>query len=135
MKNLIALLTLCLAFGLLAAGCGDDDEGDGGAGAGATSEEAPETSAGGGGGTSATVSMKDIEFDPKTATVAKGGTVTWTNDDSVGHDVTADDGSFKSGRPGGLAQGDTYKFTFKKAGSFKYVCTVHPGMDGTVTVE
>ena len=135
MKKLIALLTVCLALGLLAAGCGDDDEGDGGGGAGATSEEAPETSAGGGGGTSAAVSLKDIQFNTKTVTVAKGGTVTWTNDDSVGHDVTADDGSFKSGDAGGLSKGTTFKFTFKQAGSFKYVCTVHPGMEGTVTVK
>ena len=63
-----------------------------------------------------------------------GDTVTWTNEESVDHDVTADDGSFKSGRPGGMKQGDTYEHTFKKAGSFAYKCTVHPNMTGTVEV-
>ncbi len=72
-------------------------------------------------------------FLPTSITVTVGDTVTWTNNDSVGHDVTAD--SFSSGEPGGMAPGDTFEHTFEEAGSFDYVCTVHPGMEGTVTVE
>ncbi len=62
--------------------------------------------------------MKGIAFDPEKVTVKKGGTVTWTNDESVPHDVTKEDGpgpDFSSGN-GNLQQGDTYKQTFKEAG-------------------
>ena len=82
--------------------------------------------------------MKNIQFSPKTVTISKGGSVKWTNDDSVGHDVTQKGGpgpSFRSGSAGGLSQGASFKHTFTTAGTFKYVCTVHPGMEGTVVVK
>jgi plastocyanin len=137
MKRWLALLLACLALGLVVAGCGgdDDDDGGGGGNAGASEQSADEggSGGGGGGGGSAEVSMEGIKFNPGKITVAKGDTVTWTNNDSVGHDVTGDD--FKSGDAGGMQNGDTFEFTFDKAGTFDYVCTVHPGMQGTVTVE
>ena len=49
------------------------------------------------------------------------------------HDVTAD--SFSSGDPGAMGGGATFEHTFEEAGTFDYVCTVHPGMEGTVVVE
>jgi len=127
MKRAIALLVACLALGIVAAGCGgDDDSGDSGS---ADTKEQPAPAAEGG---SAEVSMKDIKFNPSEVKVKVGDTVTWTNDDGVGHDVTGD--SFKSGEPGALQSGDTFEHTFDKAGTFDYVCTVHPGMKGTVEV-
>ena len=127
MTRVIALLAACLALGFVVAGCGgDDDNGDSG---GSDTKEQPAPAAKGG---STEVSMKDIKFNPSEVTVKVGDTVTWTNDDSVGHDVTAD--SFKSGDAGGLQNGATFKHTFDKAGAFDYVCTVHPGMEGTVKV-
>ena len=66
-------------------------------------------------------------------TIDQGDTVTWTNKDSVGHDVTGD--TFKSGDPGGMQNGDTFTQTFDKKGKFDYVCTVHSGMTGSVTVN
>ena len=148
-KTLLATLCACLALGLVAAGCGgDDDEDSGNSGATptATAEKPADTTGGGGedksGGaeakSGAKVSMKDISFQPSNVTVAKGGSVTWTNDDSVGHDVTKESGpgpEFKSGDPGGLGGGDTFTQKFDTPGSIKYVCTVHPGMEGTVTVK
>ena len=77
--------------------------------------------------------MEGIAFQPAEVTVSTGDTVTWTNNDSVGHDVTAD--SFSSGDPGAIEGGDTFEHTFDEAGTFDYVCTVHPGMEGTVVVE
>ena len=131
-KRVLVLLLGCLALALVAAGCGgdDDDNGGGGGGGGGNNggAEAPAATSGG-----AQVSMKDIKFNPGTVNVKVGDTVTWTNDDSVGHDVTGD--GFKSGDPGGLSQGDTFKHTFDKAGTFKYSCTVHPGMTGEVDVK
>jgi plastocyanin len=130
-KRWLALLLGCLALALVAAGCGgdDDDNGGGGGGGGASSEQEAPAATGGG----AQVSMKDIKFDPSTVNIKVRGTVTWTNDDSVDHDVTGD--GFKSGEAGGLASGDTFKHTFDKAGTFKYECTVHPGMTGEVDVK
>ena len=144
MTRWLALLLACMALALVAAGCGDDDDDDGGGGGAATTEQPADTGGdddgggggddddgGGGGGTE--VSMADITFEPAEVTVGVGDTVTWTNDDSVDHDVTAD--SFSSGDPGGIAPGDTFDHAFEEAGTFDYVCTVHPGMEGSVTVE
>ena len=130
MRTWLTALVACLALGILVAGCGGGDDNDNG-GSSNTQQPAQPAKSGGGGG--AQVTMKDIEFNPASVTVKKGGTVTWTNDDSVGHDVTAD--SFKSGDAGGIQSGQMFKHTFDKAGTFKYVCTVHPGMKGTVTVK
>ncbi len=144
MTRWLALLLACVALGLVAAGCGDDDD-DGGGGGGAETTEQPAGGdddggggddgggTGGGGGGGAEVSEEGIAFKPAEVTVAVGDTVTWTNNDSVGHDVTAD--SFSSGESGAMAPGDTFEQTFDEAGSFDYVCTVHPGMEGTVVVE
>ena len=138
MTKWLALLCACLAIGLVVAGCGGDDEGgDEGAGGEATQEQ-PADGGGGAAPKTAAVSMQNISFEPADVTVAKGATVTWTNDDSVAHDVTKSSGpgkDFKSGAAGGMGSGDTFEHTFDTAGRFEYVCTVHPGMEGTVTVE
>ena len=77
------------------------------------------------------IEMKNIAFSPQNATVRVGQKVTWTNEDAVDHNVTASDGSFKSSDFG---QNGTFSFTPKKAGTYRYTCTLHPGMDGTLTV-
>jgi plastocyanin len=126
-KRWLVLLLGCLALALVAAGCGGDDDDNGGGGGGGE-QQAPAAKSG-----AAQVSMKDIKFNPSTVDVKVGDTVTWTNDDSVGHDVTGD--GFKSGDAGGLSSGDTFEHKFAKAGTFKYECTVHPGMTGEVVVK
>ena len=141
MARWIALLLACMALGLVVAGCGDDDDDGGGGGAATTEQPAGEDGGGGGdddadgdgGAGGAEVSMEGIAFQPAEVTVSVGDTVTWTNNDSVGHDVTAD--SFSSGEPGDMGSGDTFDHTFQEAGTFDYVCSVHPGMEGTVVVE
>jgi plastocyanin len=133
MTRLLALLMACLALGLVGVACGDDDDDGGGGGGGGETTEEPSADGGtpAAGGTE--VSMENIKFNPQNVTIDAGDTVTWVNDDSVGHDVTADD--FKSGDPGAMQNGDTFEHTFDAAGTFDYVCTVHPGMEGTVTVR
>ena len=133
MTRWLALLLACMALALVAAGCGDDDDDDDGGGGGAATTEQPADTGGDDGGGGAEVSEEDITFQPAEVSVGVGDTVTWTNNDSVDHDVTAD--SFSSGDPGGMAPGDTFDHTFDEAGTFDYVCTVHPGMEGSVTVE
>src|SRR5918992_4529620 len=140
MARWLALLLACMALGLVVAGCGDDDDDGGGGGDAATTEQPAESGGGAdddgggsGGGGGAQVSMEGIAFNPSEVSVGVGDTVTWTNNESVAHDVTAD--SFSSGEPGGMMSGDTFEHTFEEAGTFDYVCTVHPGMEGTVVVE
>jgi plastocyanin len=79
------------------------------------------------------VSVQDNSFSPATLKVAVGDTVTFTNDGAVTHTVTATSGAkFDSGS---LAPGKTFKFTAEKAGTVSYVCTIHPGMQGTIEVS
>jgi plastocyanin len=132
MIRLLALLLACLALGLVVAGCGGDDDEGGGGGADTQEETAPAPEAEGGGGATE-VAMEGIKFEPAEVSIKAGDTVTWVNDDTVGHDVTGDE--FKSGEPGAMQNGDTFEHTFDTAGSFDYVCTVHPGMEGTVEVK
>jgi plastocyanin len=84
-------------------------------------------------GGGATVDISGFAFSPASVTVKVGDSVTWTNKDSAPHTVTAADGSFDSGS---LAQGASFSFTFQKAGTYTYRCTVHPSMPtATVIVQ
>ena len=91
------------------------------------------------GGTSAapvagtTVAIKNFAFAPANLTVKPGTTVTWTNQDTDAHTVT----SHNAGGPlrsTALGTGKSYSYTFTKAGSYAYLCTIHPFMTATVTV-
>ncbi|HEY8093197.1 MAG TPA: cupredoxin family copper-binding protein [Acidimicrobiales bacterium] len=77
------------------------------------------------------VSIKDFAFSPGDATVAVGTAVTWTNNDSATHRIKSGDGSFDSED---LKNGSTFEHTFDTAGTFEYVCGIHPSMKGTITV-
>lgn len=79
---------------------------------------------------SATVSIQGYAFQPQSVTIQKGGTVTWTNQDSVVHDVKFSDGDSPD-----LKKGGTYSKTFDKAGTYDYICNIHPTMKGTVIVK
>jgi plastocyanin len=77
------------------------------------------------------VSMIDLAFSPRSLSAVVGDSVTWTNRGSAVHTATAENGSFDSGivKPGG-----SWRFALAKAGTFRYHCTVHPNMVGTITV-
>ncbi len=77
------------------------------------------------------VTIDGFAFAPATLTVAAGSTVTWTNKDEDPHTVVAGNGSFHSQA---LGAGGTYSFTFPTAGTFDYICSIHPFMHGTVVV-
>jgi plastocyanin len=121
---------LVLAAVLLAA-CGgaDDAEVTPADPAEATSDDAAD------GGSAAQVTILDDDgrrFEPAEVSVAVGDAVTWTHEGGLPHTVTATDGAFDSGT---LAGGDTFAFTPEEAGTFDYVCSIHPEMTGTVTVS
>jgi plastocyanin len=78
------------------------------------------------------VHMRNIQFDPKTASAKVGEKVCWQNDDDVQHDAQADNGAFKSALFG---KGETFTTTLTKAGDISYVCTVHPNMTATLKVK
>ena len=83
-----------------------------------------------------TIVVKNFAFEPKEVTVAPGTTIEWT--DELGrHNVTADDGSFKSDT---MVAGAKFEHKFDAAGAFPYYCTFHGnkngvGMAGKVTVK
>jgi LPXTG-motif cell wall-anchored protein len=78
------------------------------------------------------VTMKNIQFKPKTVTVKPGDEVTWTNRDTAQHDAVANDGSFNTDL---LSKGQKSTIPFNDQGTFKYFCSVHPSMKGTVEVR
>jgi plastocyanin len=80
---------------------------------------------------SATVTMGDFFFAPGSVTVAVGDTVTWSNTGQAPHNATANDGSFKTPD---LNNGESASHQFTAAGTFGYICTIHPNMKGTVRV-
>ena len=80
------------------------------------------------------VTIDNYSFTPATLTIPVGTTVTWTNRDSEVHTVVADDTapSFKSA---GLDTDDSFSFTFNKAGTYSYHCSLHPHMAGRIIVQ
>ena len=116
--------------GAFVTGCGDDNKDSGSA---QTTTEAPAATAGGAADKSViSVSMKANQFIPEKITGRVGQTVEWKNDDPYPHNVVATKGEdFQSDTFGG---GGTYKYKLDKAGKISYVCTIHSGMVGTITV-
>jgi plastocyanin len=80
------------------------------------------------------VTIDNYTFSPATLTVPVGTTVTWTNRDFEVHTVTADDTppTFKSA---GLDTDDSFSFTFNKAGTYSYHCSLHTRMTGKIVVQ
>lgn len=79
-----------------------------------------------------TVPIKSFKFMTMDVSVPPGSTVTWINNDEEPHTVTSETGLFASG---GLDGGQKFSFRFDKPGTFKYRCSLHPQMVGTVTVK
>jgi plastocyanin len=130
------VLAACGSSGNETTSAGDTSSGSRGGIYGDTGTNAPAgTTAGGGApapaGGDGAVDIKGFAFNPADVSVAVGTKVTWTNDDSTKHRVKANDGSFDSKD---MANGDTFEFTFDKAGTFDYICAIHPSMKGTITV-
>jgi plastocyanin len=78
------------------------------------------------------VKIDNFSFGPATITVAVGATVTWTNHDDIPHTVVSADGLFKSKV---RDTDETFSYTFAKAGTYPYYCSVHPKMTGQVGVR
>lgn len=79
------------------------------------------------------VAIKNFAFAPAALTVKAGTKVTWTNQDSDAHTVTSAGSGGPLSSPA-LDTGGTFSFTFTEAGTYRYLCTIHPFMTATVTV-
>lgn len=79
------------------------------------------------------IDISNFEFVPKTVTVKAGTPITWTNQDSAAHTATAPgpNGGFDTGT---LQKGDS-KTVNVKAGTYQYVCGIHPFMKATLVVK
>ena len=84
------------------------------------------------GGTGVQIGMEDLLFKPRNATVQVGQRVEWRNDEDAPHTVVATTGArFHSET---VSRDGTFAFTPNRTGTISYVCTLHPGMTGTVLV-
>jgi plastocyanin len=116
------LLLPILASTALLAACGSDSESEG------TPDAAPSS-----GGAANQVDMVDLKFEPKEIEVSVGETVTWVNKENVPHNVV---NKREGQQPKSelFNEGGKYSWTATKPGAMNYVCTIHPGMEGTVQV-
>jgi plastocyanin len=118
MKHLVKLIGFAFMVVLLA--CSDDENGT-----------SPTNGNDNGDPPANTVGMTPSSFTPAQLTIKVGETVTWNNTNSMLHTVTSDDGLFDAN----VQPGASFAYTFDTAGTYAYVCTLHPGMAGTIVVE
>jgi plastocyanin len=78
------------------------------------------------------IKIDNFSFAPGTFTVAVGTTVTWINHDDIPHTAVSTDGVFKSKV---MDTDEKFSYTFTKAGSYPYFCSIHPKMTGTILVQ
>jgi len=83
-------------------------------------------------GATAEVKIDNFSFGPQTVTVPVGAAVTWINRDDIPHTLVSTDGVFKSKVRG---TDETFSYTFTKAGTYPYFCSVHPKMTGKIVVQ
>lgn len=80
-----------------------------------------------------TVTIQNFTFNPRVLMVPTGTTVTWVNEQqSTDHNVYSYNGTFQSKN---LNTGDNYSFKFIQSGTYRYHCTIHPNMTGTIIVQ
>lgn len=118
MRRSVSIAVLLVVLGLGMAGLG--------AGTGnfaASAHQKPET---------AEVKIDNFSFGPGTLTVPAGTTVIWINRDDIPHTVVSTENVFKSKV---LDTDEKFSFTFGKAGSYPYFCSIHPKMTGKVVVQ
>ncbi|NYZ75786.1 cupredoxin family copper-binding protein [Candidatus Micrarchaeota archaeon] len=83
------------------------------------------------GAKNAAVAISGFKFSPADIQVSAGTNVTWTNEDSVMHTVTFDNGMFNSPS---MQHGDHVSYVFNTPGVYTYHCSIHTSMSGSVTV-
>ena len=82
----------------------------------------------------ATVVIDNCSFSPAQLSVAAGSTVTWENHDDMPHTIV-NDATPREFKSAPLDSGDHFSQTFAKPGTYKYFCSIHPHMTGTIVVK
>lgn len=80
------------------------------------------------------ITIDSYMFRPAVVTIAKGTTVVWVNKDDDVHTIKSKAGPEAFSSPA-LPTGSRYGFTFKRAGTYRYICSVHPYMHGVIVVR
>ncbi len=106
-----------------------DSAGPTGGGGAATAQQ----SADGGAGKVVKIAIANFKYKPVTLAIKQGTKVAWTDEDSSNHTATSATG--KGFDTGSINQGQTRSITFKKPGTYKYTCSFHPFMRGTIAVR
>jgi plastocyanin len=127
MRRLVGSLFLLAAVAMIATACSST----GSTAYGAPASTAATTTAASPASAASAATIQGFSFQPAVLKVKPGAKVTWTNRDAVAHTVTADNGSFASGN---LQTGGSFSFTFTRAGTYAYHCSIHPSMHGSVVV-
>jgi plastocyanin len=136
---MLVLVVALVAVAVLVA-CGSAANASSGSGGGGTTPASTPSSSGGGTG----VAIANYAFTPQTLTVKAGTTVTWTNKDSVPHNVISATNMSTSATTtsafasGNFNQRQTFTFTFSKPGAYYYECSIHaamPAMHGKIIVQ
>ena len=83
-------------------------------------------------GTASSTNCGDQCFSPNSVSIPVGGTVKWKNADNAIHTATSTDGT--TFNTGVVSAGAISSVTFNNAGTFPYLCQVHPWMQGTIIV-
>ena len=78
------------------------------------------------------VVIKEFMFMPQQLTIKVGSAVAWTNKDDEPHTVVSDTGLFRSGA---IDTDETFTYTFNRPGTYRFTCSIHPRMIGTIVVE
>ena len=78
-----------------------------------------------------TIIIKKFMFNPMDVTVPAGTNVTWENEDGEPHTVVSLTNDFRSQA---LDEKDKFSHQFNTPGTYKYICSIHPRMVGTITV-
>jgi plastocyanin len=78
------------------------------------------------------VKIDNFSFSPAVLEIKAGTKVTWTNADDIPHTVVSNDQVFKSKA---LDTDEKFSFTFDKAGTYPYFCSLHPKMTAKIVVQ
>ena len=127
------LLAILALTALVLVGCGSSS---GSSGSSDTSSKTTAASGdSGGGGSTMTITIKDFKFSPADAKAKVGDTITFKNEDNTAHTGTSMDGAPAKFDTGDIAGGSSKTVKVTKAGDYKYECSIHQYMKGTITVS
>lgn len=81
-----------------------------------------------------TVVIDNFSFSPAQLSVTAGATVTWENHDDIPHTIV-NDATPRNFKSPPVDSGEKFSQTFLKPGTYRYFCSLHPHMTGTVVVK